>query len=480
MIDTRKFKMDLPPSVSKIIEILEHSGYEACCVGGCVRDAFLGKTPHDYDICTSATPEQMKEAFRRSKNKTYDTGLQHGTISVLSDKELLEVTTYRIDGDYKDGRHPETVQFVDDITKDLARRDFTINAMAYNPQKGLIDPFGGVNDCENKIIKCVGDPNKRFNEDALRILRAIRFAATNGFWIEPETETAMNKHKHLLQNVSAERNTMELLKILTHADYDLMMNNRDIFAEYLPELKPMFGFGQHTPWHMYDVWEHTVRAIELAPKDVVVRLTMLLHDIGKPNSFTFDEQEQKGHFHNHNIESLKIAETILKRMRLDNETVNQVKCLIEYHDAILVNKPTRIKRILNQIGKENFDKLVDVQLADKQAYRLTREQYQQLDETQMSEISKCIKRNIEELDQLKNAAEKIIARGECYQMKDLAINGSDLIELGMLPGKEMGALLKLMLDKVICEPELNQKELLIREVKTITGKDIDEEIQISR
>jgi tRNA nucleotidyltransferase (CCA-adding enzyme) len=362
LTDTKLF---IPEDAQEIIEKLEKAGHSAYIVGGCVRDAVLGNTPHDYDLCTSATPEQMKEILK--DHTTYDTGLKHGTITVAGNCDMYEVTTYRIDGEYEDNRHPTSVQFVDKVELDLSRRDFTMNAMAYNHKSGLVDPYGGLVDIKNKLIRCVGNANDRFQEDALRILRAIRFASRFGFDIEAETEKAIHKNKHLLVNVSEERKTSEFCKILCNADANLLMKYRDVFAEFIPEIKPMFDFNQRTRWHKYDVYAHTVHAVEHAPKDdLVVRLAMFFHDIGKPETFTIDDNGN-GHFYGHPLISGEITEKVMRRMKFDNATLKSVLQLVENHDNRVSVSEKGARKLLRDFGEEQAKRLLIVQECDKSA-----------------------------------------------------------------------------------------------------------------
>lgn len=464
-MNKQDFKMQIPPDALEIIKLLEDAGFEAAVVGGCVRDALLGKTPHDYDICTSATPDQMKSIFSQSNHNTYDTGLQHGTISVLgpNDREVYEVTTYRCDGEYTDGRHPDSVQFVSDITLDLSRRDLTINSLAYSPDRGLVDPFGGTEDLEKSLIRCVGDPNKRFQEDGLRIMRAIRFAATYGFEIEPKTKKAIHANKHLLQNVSAERKTVEFVKTITYAKADLLMEYGDVFAEFIPEIKPMIGFDQKTPWHKYDVYEHTTKAVELTPNDPTLRLSVFFHDIGKPSMFTIDSTG-RGHFKLHQEKSAEMTEKIMRRMKFDNQSIKSVCTLVKHHDEPLTHnmKPSCVKLMLREIGEENLRKLVEIQKADKQAQRCSREELEKMDRVKMTYEEAATLGQLRALDKYDDLINRVIESGEPYQIKDLAVNGNDLKELG-LEGRDIGDALNYLLLDVIEHPEWNTKETLMED-----------------
>lgn len=453
MTDTKLF---IPEDAQEIIEKLEKAGHSAYIVGGCVRDAVLGNTPHDYDLCTSATPEQMKEILK--DHTTYDTGLKHGTITVAGNCDMYEVTTYRIDGEYEDNRHPTSVQFVDKVELDLSRRDFTMNAMAYNHESGLVDPYGGLVDIKNKLIRCVGNANDRFQEDALRILRAIRFASRFGFDIEAETEKAIHKNKHLLVNVSEERKTSEFCKILTNADANLLMKYRDVFAEFIPEIKPMFDFNQRTRWHKYDVYAHTVHAVEHAPKDdLVVRLAMFFHDIGKPETFTIDDNGN-GHFYGHPLISEEITEKVMRRMKFDNATLKSVLQLVENHDNRVSVSEKGARKLLRDFGEEQAKRLLIVQECDKSA------------QANIADVQK----GFDEINEIRQHLDEAIKTNACCTLKDLAINGNDLMGLGM-KGVIIGKTLNKLLDIVIKCPARNEKETLLKMAPGI-AKDIEAKI----
>lgn len=462
MINNKEFKMVIPQDAREIINLLESDGYQGYVVGGCVRDALLGKTPHDYDICTSATPDQMKAVFTKSGHNTYDTGLQHGTISVLgNDKEIYEVTVFRQDGEYTDGRHPDSVQFVTDITKDLSRRDFTINALAYNDAAGLVDPFNGAEDLENKLIRCVGDPNKRFQEDGLRIMRAIRFASTYGFEIEEETKKAIHDNKHLLQNISAERKTVEFVKTITHASADLLMEYADVFSEFIPEIRSMIAFDQKTPWHKYDVYEHTARAVELTPNAPILRLSAFFHDIGKPSTCRIDSIG-RGHFPDHSEKSAEMTEKIMRRMKFDTQSIKDVGTLVKHHDDPLtrgMNAP-EVKRMLRSVGEDDLRKLVQIQRADKQAQKGPRKALEKMDRADMTYEDAAILGQLRALDRYDDLITQVVQSGEPYRIQDLAINGHDLMDLGFV-GKEIGNTLNDLVSLVIEDPAWNNRESLM-------------------
>lgn len=435
-------KIQLPEKVNQIIETLQTHGYEAYAVGGCVRDSILGRTPDDWDITTSATPLETKALFAR----TFDTGIEHGTITVLLDKEAFEVTTYRVDGKYMDNRHPSEVTFTRNLKEDLLRRDFTINAMAYNETEGLIDIFGGMEDLKNKKICCVGNAKERFSEDALRILRAIRFAAQLGFEIDEETKEGIQKLAPTLSLISAERIQVELVKILISPNPGLlrMAYELGITNVILPEFDAMMETKQETPHHRYDVGEHTLQAIAYVPADKILRLSMLFHDIAKPQMKTVDENG-RAHFKMHDIKGAEVTKGILRRLKFDNDTMNKVVKLVQYHDYRMPAEPKNVRRAMNKIGVELFPYYLEVRKADT----LAQSEYKQEEKLQ----------NIEDI---KACYESIMEKQECVSLKMLAITGSDLIEAGMEPGKEIGATLERLLELVIENPEYNTKEKLLQ------------------
>lgn len=437
-------KMKLPEQVHKIITTLQDHGYEAYAVGGCVRDSILGRIPGDWDITTSAMPEETKALFER----TFDTGIEHGTITVLLDGEGFEVTTYRIDGEYEDSRHPKEVTFTRSLKEDLLRRDFTINAMAYNEKEGLVDIFGGIDDIERKTIRCVGDANARFSEDALRILRGIRFAAQLGFEIEEETKAGMTKLAPTLKKISAERIQVELVKMLVSKRPEMLGDAYEIgiTKQFLPEFDRLMETEQETPHHMYNVGIHTLHALKNVRADKVLRLTMLLHDMGKPALKTVDENGV-AHFKKHALESEIIAKTILKRLKFDNDTLGKVTKLVQYHDYRFEATDKNVRRAMNKIGPELFPYYMEVRRADV----LAQSMYLR-DE------------KIKNLDEIEEIYRKIVAEQQCVTIKDLAVSGRNLIQAGMKPGKELGEKLEQMLEMVLDNPELNTKEELLKYV----------------
>ena len=432
----------LPEKVNTIIHTLQEHGYEAYVVGGCVRDSVLGREPEDWDITTSALPEETKALFRR----TFDTGIEHGTVTVLLDKEGFEVTTYRIDGKYEDSRHPKEVKFTRNLREDLLRRDFTINAMAYNDKDGLIDIFGGMEDLNAGVIRCVGNAVERFSEDALRILRGVRFAAQLGFTIEEATEEGMRKLAPTLQNISAERIQAELVKMLVSPRPDMLRTAYDlgITKEFLPEFDRLMVTEQETPHHMYNVGEHTLHALMNIRADKVLRLTMLLHDMGKPDYKTVDA-DGVAHFKKHALKSEEIARTVLRRLKFDNDTIHKVTKLVLYHDYRMPATARNVRRAMNKIGKELFPLYLEVRRADMLA------QSDYLREEKL--------RNIDETAELYR---EILQKGQCVTLKELAVTGSDLIAAGMKPGKELGRILEYFLEVVMEEPDRNTKEELLK------------------
>ena len=441
---TEVFNMTIyiPKDVQNIINIIEAHGHSAYIVGGCVRDAIMGRTPHDYDICTSALPDEILEMFKH--RKVIETGLKHGTVTVQGDNDYYEVTTYRVDGEYTDGRHPDAVMFVDDVVADLSRRDFTINAMAYNVRTGLVDPFHGYNDIKDGLIKCVGNPVNRFNEDALRIMRAVRFAATCNFKIHQDTHDAMLSLRHLLAHVSEERKTTEFCKMLVCADKDLLLTYRDIFATFIPELTTTFDFKQNNPHHIYDVYEHMVTAVTNAPQDLYIRLALMFHDIAKPLTYTEDEA-LVGHFYGHAELGANMAKNIMKRMRMDNNTIAIVSELVVSHDMQVSTSLKTVRRMVSKMGEKQTRRLIAVMRADKLA------QSNHPGTLNNLEILKVMEYNID----------IVTENNECFTLKNLAINGHDLITLGIVDGKLIGKTLNYLLDIVLSEPEKNVKHILM-------------------
>lgn len=445
------FKINIPKDANDLIFILQSYGHSAYVVGGCVRDSILGRTPHDWDICTSATPSEMLYIFRNKK--VIETGLQHGTITVVVNGEPYEITTYRIDGNYSDSRRPDTVTFTDNLIEDLKRRDFTINAMAYNDESGLIDPFGGMEDIKYNKINCVGSAKDRFSEDALRILRAIRFASQLDFVMMPDTDWEIHKQYKNLENISIERINNEFCKIVSSNSFCVqMVLYNEVFALFIPELKDMFEFKQNNPYHKYNVWEHTIHAIEnCEDEELIVKLAVLFHDIGKPHSYQDDEDGTR-HFKGHGRVSADMTDEIMKRMRFDNDTRNSVVELIYYHDATFEVGKKYIKRWLNKIGELQFRRLLQVRKSDIKG---------QNPDYENGRLQKVF--DIEAL------LEEVLSEKPCFSLKDLVINGNDVKKTMMIKeGKDIGYWLNVILNKVIDGELNNTKEDLICYMTGIT------------
>ena len=425
--------IQLPEDVRFIIHTLQDAGHEAYAVGGCVRDSLLSRTPDDWDITTSARPEETKALFRR----TIDTGIQHGTVTVMLKKTGYEVTTYRVDGEYEDGRHPKEVVFTANLIEDLKRRDFTINAMAYNEESGLVDAFTGKKD--------VGDADERFTEDALRIMRAVRFSAQLGFSMEDKTKAAIRGHAENLRKVSAERIQTELTKLVTspHPEYLRSAWETGITAVFLPEFDRLMCTPQKNPHHCLNVGEHTLRAMQAVRPDKILRLAMLFHDFGKPDCASADENGTD-HFHGHGAVSSKMAEEILKRLRYDNDTIDRVRELVYWHDMEILPEKRAVRRAASKVGKELFPLLLEVKQADLAA----QSDYQRPQKEEW-------------LRSLHDIYEQIQEEGDCLSLKDLAVTGRDLIAAGMKPGPQLGQTLQNLLQLVLEDPSRNSKEYLL-------------------
>ncbi len=436
----KNYRIEIPAGAARILKVLEANGYEAYVVGGCVRDSLLGKQPHDWDITTSALPLQVKALFSR----TIDTGLKHGTVTIPSGREAYEVTTYRIDGEYLDGRHPSEVTFTASLREDLKRRDFTINAMAYNEKDGLQDFFDGISDLETHRIRAVGDPKKRFEEDALRILRAVRFSAQLGYTVEEGTLRAMRMLAPTLARISAERIAAELEKILVspHPDRLRMAYECGITAVILPEFDRCMETPQNNPHHIYNVGEHTMCALMQARPDRILRTAILLHDVGKPLCRSTDE---KGidHFYGHPEAGAKIAEEILRRLKSDNETRRKTVQLVRCHDREIRLTPAGVRQAIVRIGEDLFPLLLEVKEADMLAQSTFRREEKKAE---------------------------ILEHKDCLTLRDLAVNGNDLIKYGVRPGKEMGRILHEMLEDVLAEPSHNDREYLLQKWSIVTGR----------
>ena len=432
--------IQLPEDVKKIIEIIEKAGYEAYAVGGCVRDSLLLRNPNDWDITTSAKPEKVKELFK----KTIDTGIEHGTVTVMMHHVGYEVTTYRIDGEYEDARHPKNVTFTSNLIEDLKRRDFTINAMAYNDRSGIEDAFDGISDLEKGIIRAVGNPRERFDEDALRMMRAVRFSAQLGYSIEEDTKKAIKELSPNLQKISAERIQVELVKLVSsdHPEKMRDLYETGITAVILPEFDKAMVTAQNNPHHCYTVGEHIIQSMAASDADKNIRLAMLYHDIGKPACLTTDE---KGidHFYGHPEVSGQICKASLRKLKFDNDTIHTVVQLVTHHDYQILPEKKYVRRAMNRIGKDIFPLLLKVKQADLYAQSTYQREEKQ-----------------EKLDEICALYKEIVQENECVDLKGLAVTGSDLIAWGMKPGRELGEMLSQLLAVVIDDPGKNQKEAL--------------------
>lgn len=442
-------EIHIPTGARKIIARLEQHGYEAYIVGGCVRDSLMGKRPSDWDICTSARAEEMMALFE--DKRVIPTGIQHGTLTILAEDGAYEVTTFRIDGEYLDHRHPKSVAFTRELAEDLSRRDFTINAMAWHPERGLIDLFGGVEDLRDRLVRAVGDPVQRFNEDGLRMLRMVRFATVLDFDYDPATYDAVRKQGHLLQYISKERIQVELNKILLAAHPARGLEDLYTLGMY-PYIIPMMchtvGFAQRGGHHFLDVFEHSLLAVGVIAPELVLRLTMLLHDIGKP--FVWDSSESLSYdrFDDHAAVSAKLAGKILRDLKYDNATRKDVVELIAHHNDILLPDPVNVRRSLARLGEVQTRRLVQVKVADLIAHDLAGEREKIL--ALFAEISDVI--------------DEVVARGDCISVKALAIGGQDMMALG-LSGRAIGQMLNAALELVLEKPEMNTRETLLNWVR---------------
>ncbi len=430
-----------PGPVRGALARLREAGYDAQAVGGCVRDCLLGREPHDWDIATSAFPEEVREVF--AEVPVIPTGEKHGTVTVLFSGSPLEITTYRVDGPYSDSRRPDSVAFTRSIREDLARRDFTVNAMAWSPEEGLIDCFGGREDLAAGIIRCVGDPDRRFGEDALRILRGLRFASILDFSLDYATAESLRRNRERLRLVAPQRIFPELLKLLCGPGAGRMLREfPEVFAVILPELEPLWGFDQRTPYHLWDVYEHTVRAVEAVSSEPVLRLTALLHDTGKPSCF-FTDRNGRGHFKGHPAASEILAKTALRRLDADGETTRRVRTLVRWHDAVILPERPILRRWLRELGPKDFFALLQIKRADDLAKNPA------FDRAEL-------------LDQLETLAREILKDGDCFSLEKLAVTGRDLLAAGVSGGREIGASLEELLEAVLSGACPNEKDALLR------------------
>ncbi len=440
-------KLDIAEGAGAILNKLNNSGFKAYIAGGAVRDLLMNKTPHDYDIATSALPEEVKELF----SKTIDTGIQHGTVTVIENMTGYEVTTFRCDGGYSDGRHPQSVEFVTDEKEDCLRRDFTINAMLYSESTGVLDFFGGKEDIENKIIRCVGDPEKRFREDALRMLRAVRFKAVLDFKIEPETEKAIRKYSVLIKKVSSERILEELNKILLsdNPDYIRDLHRLGLLRYIMPELDRCFSQPQKNKYHIYNVGEHIMHSVKNTAPDFILRWAALLHDIGKPCCPSVDSNGII-HFYGHHRESRQLAVDLLYRLHMEANAIKDIAMLVENHDYRVDSNYMSVKRMMSRTGAELFEKLMYLQKADNSAKN-----------------PKHFPEKLKRINATLNIYRDVLASNQPYRISDLMVNGRDLMNAGYRQGREIGDALKALLEEVIINPQLNERAYLLKRAKEL-------------
>jgi len=431
--------MKIPEFVKNVLETLEAAGHEAWCVGGCVRDALLGRTADDWDVTTSALPEETLALFGRD---AIPTGLKHGTVTVRSLGRSIEVTTYRVDGEYRDHRRPESVTFTRSLEEDLRRRDFTVNAMACSVRGQLRDPFGGQEDLKGGILRCVGEPDRRFGEDALRIMRGLRFAAVLGFAVHPDTAESIHRNKDLLAEIAVERIWVELSKLLRgKAAAEILRQYPDVLGVFWPEVTAMVGFDQRNPHHCYDVWEHSLHALEAVPAETELRCAALLHDVGKPLCFTVDEAGI-GHFYGHGALSRDTADTMLRRLKCSNEFRETVVRLVEWHDREIPRTEKSVRKALRHLGERDFRRLLQLKRADNlaqaPAYRV----------------------RVLEWDRAEEILEQLLAEDACFSLKQLAVNGGDMMRLGVT-GRPIGVILNALLDAVVNGEVPNDRAALL-------------------
>ena len=433
--------MVFPVGVNEILHTLEQNGHEAYPVGGCVRDLLMGKTPGDWDITTSARPEEVLTLFPHS----IPTGLQHGTVTVKSHGENFEVTTFRADGSYADHRHPDAVRFTNTLQEDLQRRDFTVNAMAMDLRGKLYDFYGGQDDLRRGILRCVGDPGCRFGEDALRIMRALRFAATLGFAIDAETAESLRKHQQELSQIAVERICVEMTKLLCGKNVaEVLLKYPEVIGVFLPEILPCVGLEQHNPHHCYDVWGHTAHSVAAIVPEPILRWTMLLHDLGKGSTFTMDEQGV-GHFYGHGKASVALAEGITDQLRFSREMKKRIIELVDWHDRDVPRTEKSIRRCLYHLGEEGVRQLIAVKRADNAAQH---PDYQG---------------RSAEMDKAERILQDILDADACFSLRQLAVNGDDLLALG-LQGKAVGEALSFLLEQVMDGKVSNEKDALLYEI----------------
>lgn len=438
----------LPGNIRQALSILEAKGFESYAVGGSVRDMLMGKTPSDYDIASSARPHELALCF--SDFRVIETGLRHGTVTVVIGGENIEITTFRVDGEYADNRHPETVSFTESVTLDLSRRDFTVNAMAYSPEKGLVDPFGGQRHLAEKKIVCVGDPDKRFGEDGLRILRALRFASVLGFEIGEKTAESIRANKSLLKNISAERIYSEFCKLLCGENAcEVLLGFADVLCEFIPELACMIGFEQKNPYHCYDVFTHTAKAVQSSKSEKTLRLALFFHDFGKPAACIYTDTGQ--HFYGHARISAGLCERVLRRLKADNKTLRAVTELVSFHDEKLKPDEKSIRKFAAKTSIEFTRQLLNVKRADTLAHD-----------------PKCFYR-LKDFDQIGVLLNKLEAEDACLTLRDLAVNGRDLMDMGMEQGEAVGKTLDTLYRMVVDGEIENERGKLLEEARRISG-----------
>ncbi len=437
---------DMPSEVRWVLSTLNAAGFGAYAVGGCVRDCLRGVEPQDWDLCTSALPQQVKDCFPGIA--VLETGIKHGTVTLRLREGQYEVTTYRADGPYSDGRRPDRVDFVPNLEQDLARRDFTVNAMAMDRNGAIQAPFGGRTDLENKLLRCVGDPDRRFQEDGLRLMRCLRFAATLGYAIEPATAAALERNLAMLDHVAAERIQAELRKLLLGRDCVAVLRAHPaVFCRFWPQLAPLVTLEQHNPWHRWGGWEHTLHALAAAPDDLTVRLAVLLHDVGKPSCKTTDEAGVD-HFYGHAKVGAALAEEMLRALKFDNATRERVTLLVERHDAPIEATEKSVRRWLGRLGEEALFQLLEVKRCDA-----------------LGQGHDQVPQRLAHLDQLKATARTVIAQGQCFSLKDLAVGGQEVLAAGVPAGPAVGKALQELLDQVIAGTLPNEKEALLAALK---------------
>ena len=433
---------EIPGGAAHILRVLTDAGYEAYLVGGCVRDMLRGVPAHDWDVCTAARPEETEACF--AGQRMIETGLKHGTVTILEEDGAYEVTTYRTDGQYSDGRRPDCVRFVSRLEEDLSRRDFTMNAIALSRDGTLRDPFGGEADIRAGRIRCVGDPDRRFQEDGLRLMRALRFSAVFGYAIESKTAQAIHQNRAMLDCVAAERVNAELSRLLTGPGAgEVLREYPDVFCRFWPQLGPLVTLEQNNPWHCWGGWEHTIRALEAAPDDLVLRLAMLLHDIGKPACKTTDEAGVD-HFYGHPAVSAELADEMLRALKFDNAVRKQVTALVKYHDVPLEPRSRVVRRWLNRLGPEMFFQLLEVKRADSMGQDLV----------QTAERRR-------RLEEVRAKTEEVLAQKQCFSLRDLAVDGRDVLAAGIPPGPAVGRVLKAVLEQVLNGGVPNERPVLL-------------------